>query len=59
MEAINALIAVGATIDAQTAKQSTPLHFAAQNGHTEAIDALLAAGASQYDAKAKLNLGDI
>lgn len=40
-------------MDAQTDKQWTPLHFAAQNGHTDAINALVAAEASVYARESK------
>ncbi|WP_083232879.1 ankyrin repeat domain-containing protein [Endozoicomonas atrinae] len=46
LEAIDALIARGADVNARTKDGRTPLHFAAQNGHLEAIDALIARGAS-------------
>ena len=45
-EAIRALIAAHANIEALDDDQSTPLHLAALNGHTEAIKALLEAHAN-------------
>ncbi|KAK4206022.1 ankyrin repeat-containing domain protein, partial [Rhypophila decipiens] len=40
------LLKVGAEVDTREEGQWTPLHLAAQNGHAEAIGALVAAGAS-------------
>ena len=43
---IKALVAAGASVEAQDDTKSTPLHYAAWKGHADAIKALVAAGAS-------------
>ena len=47
---IHTLLNAGANINARNREGNTPLHFAAGNGHTEAIRILLDAGAD-IDAK--------
>ena len=41
VEAMEALVALGASKEAKTAHGGTPLHSAACNGHVEAIHALV------------------
>ena len=43
---IKALVAAGASVEAQDDEKLTPLHVAARQGQTDAIKALVAAGAS-------------
>ena len=43
---IKALVAAGASVEAQDDEKLTPLHVAASQGHADAIKALVAAGAS-------------
>ena len=45
-EMITALVAAGASLDAQDDNGETPMHLAASRNHTEAVKALVAAGAS-------------
>ncbi|MDO5567232.1 MAG: ankyrin repeat domain-containing protein [Planctomycetia bacterium] len=54
MNAIKALIAASAAVDAKQDDGWTPLHWAAKNGHVDAIKTLTAAGA---DVNAKDNNG--
>ena len=44
---IKALVAAGASVEAQDNMKRTPLHEAASEGHTDAIKALVAAGATR------------
>jgi ankyrin repeat protein len=47
LDAVNALLAAGANIEAETANKDTPLILAATKGHTAIVERLLAAGANK------------
>ncbi|WP_237349977.1 ankyrin repeat domain-containing protein [Wolbachia endosymbiont of Cylisticus convexus] len=49
VEAVDALLAKGASVHEKDSLQKTPLHYAATNGYVEIVNALLTQGANVYE----------
>ena len=52
LEAAEALLELGAFVDARQSNGSTPLHYAAYNGHLPVVQALVERGGADLAAKA-------